>query len=119
MNGLHGILLMATGFLHVVFALMPVAYQKDWTEFWKKRLWNQVLINDDRKMAAFWFLIAGPLFFIIGHLIYTIEVQGLPLPISVGWMLFAVGTLGATMSHKSGFTVLILPQAIYYLLSAY
>src|SRR3989338_7410845 len=119
MTGLHGILLMATGTIHLVFGLMPNAYQRDWSEFMRKKFWNQIVIVNDRKMAAFWFLFAGLLFFIIGYLIYTLEVQGLALPISVGWMIFAVGVLGSIMSHKSGFTVLILPQAIYYLISAY
>ena len=80
---------------------------------------NQVLIHDDRKMAAFWFVIAGPLFFMMGMLVYFIEVSGLALPISFGGVMIAVALIGSIMSNKSGFTILLLPQAVYYLLAAY
>ena len=115
--GLHGILLIATGVIHIVFGLFPIVYLNDWTKFFKKGFWNQVLLNDDRSMAAFWFLIAGPLFITLGLAIYEFEIRKMPLPISVGCGLFAVGLVGAVMSPKSGFTVFILPQALFYLFS--
>jgi hypothetical protein len=96
-----------------------VVYLSDWVNFFRNKLWSQVDIKVDRKMAAFWFVIAGPLIAVIGLLIYDFELKGLLLPINVGWILLSIAILGAVMSPKSGFTFLLIPQAIYYLLSAY
>ncbi|MBI1860390.1 MAG: hypothetical protein HYR96_05680 [Deltaproteobacteria bacterium] len=117
MVGLHGILLIATGVVHIAFALSPAVYWKDWIGFSKRTFWNQVLITSDRSMAAFWFLLAGPLFVLLGMAIYEIEMSGGPLPKSIGVGLLMLGVGGAFMSPKSGFTVFILPQALFYLFS--
>ncbi len=118
MNGIHGGIMMATGLVHVLFGLMPLVYGRDWLRFYQNSFSNVVTVENDRAMAAFWFVMTGPMFVIIGALIFSMESQGLPLPAVVGWMLLAVSLLGAVMSHKSGFTVLLLPQTIFYLFSA-
>ena len=118
MIGIHGQLLMITAAIHVLFGLMPSIYLHDWKEFFKKGLWNQVFITDDRKVASFWFVMAGPLFFTIGLLIYEIEVQGMKLPVSIGWSILATSLVGVVLCPKSGFTIFILPQAIFYLFKA-
>lgn len=118
MSGIHGIFLMATGLLHVLVSLTPKAYLKDWSEIKKQNFWKQVTLQDDRRMAAFWFLFGGPLFFVIGYLIYFIEMQGIPMPAAFGWMLLGLGVFGSILTPKSGFTILVLPQAIFYLMSA-
>ena len=119
MTGLHGILLIATGVFHIIFALLPILYLKEWTAFFTNKFWNQITGSNDRKMAAFWFLIAGPLMVLMGMAIYEIELRLIPLPLPLGWGMFAFASFGTIMSPKSGFTFLLLPQSIFYLFSAY
>ena len=117
MTGIHGILLMGTGVIHILYGLLPMAYQKDWYEFYQKKFWNLVTITSDRKMAAFWFVIAGPFMFLTGLILYELEIQGF-MPLSVGWVFLTISLTGAIMAPKSGFTIFLLPQALFYLYRA-
>ena len=118
MTGIHGLLLMTTAIVHVAFGLMPKIYGAEWRSFAQKKFWRSVWIENDRNMAAFWFVIFGPVLFLAGLSIYEIETAGLDLPASIGWTLLTVSTVGAIMSPKSGFAALLLPQAIFYLYAA-
>ena len=119
MPEIHGILLMATGAIHVLFGLLPMTYKTDWKKFVQSGLWNTVTIKNDRDAAAFWFVTGGILLFLMGMTLYELEAQVAALSISIGWGLLLLGFLGAVMTPKSGFTLFIVPQAILYLCSAY
>jgi len=118
MQGIHGILLVFTGILHIMFGFMPVVYQREWQWFVRYKLWSQVGLENDRAMAAFWFVVAGPFMIMIGLLLYELETAGLDLPLSFGILFFLISGIGAIMSPRSGFTLLLLPQSIYYLVDA-
>jgi hypothetical protein len=118
MQGIHGILLVFSGFLHIMFGFMPVVYQREWQWFVRYKLWSQVSLENDRAMAAFWFVIAGPFMIMMGLLLYELESAGLNLPLSFGIMFLLVSCIGSFMSPRSGFTLLLLPQSIYYLVDA-
>ncbi len=109
---------MGTAVLHTAFGLLPKIYGEEWSEFSRLRLWKSVSIANDRNMAAFWFVIFGPTLFLAGLAIYEIEMAGIGLPRSFGWTLLGVSAVGSVMCPKSGFTILLLPQAIYYLVSS-
>jgi len=119
MAGIHGLLLMATAIIHVLFGLGPKVYGAEWRNFVRSKLWKSVWIDNDKNMAAFWFVIFGPVLFLTGMSVYEIETAGLALPSSIGWTLLGVSTFGAIMCPKSGFTVFLLPQAIFYLCSEF
>jgi hypothetical protein len=117
MTGIHGILLISTAVLHVVFGLLPLVYGADWKKYIRSGLLNSVQIDNDRSMAAFWFVIFGPVLFLAGLAIYELETQLGVLPASLGWVLLIFSVIGSLVTPKSGFTVLLLPQVIYYLCS--
>lgn len=119
MNGLHGILLILTGVIHIAFGLMPAIYGSQWKQFLNLRIFNTVWVNNDKNMAAFWFVIFGPIMIALGLAVYELETQFSILPMSVGWALLSISILGSIMTPKSGFTVLLIPQSVFYLLSAY
>lgn len=119
MNGLHGILLILTGVIHIVFGLMPAIYGSQWKAFLTSGMLNTVWVDNDKNMAAFWFVIFGPIMIALGVAVYELETQFSVLPMSVGWVLLGLSVLGAIMSPKSGFTLLLIPQSIFYLYSAY
>ncbi len=56
MVGIHGVLLMATGMIHMIFGLLPFTYLHDWQKLFVLGLWDTVSKNDDRAMAAFCFV---------------------------------------------------------------
>lgn len=115
MQGIHGILLMATGIVHVVFGLLPINYGNDWKGYLFAGVWNTVSLENDRSMAAFWFVMAGLLMFLVGLAIYEIERRANILPLSIGCVFLGITLLGCLMAPKSGFTFLLLPQALFYL----
>lgn len=118
MNGIHGILLIATGLLHVVFGFSRPNYQREWSSFFQHRLWNTVSIGKDKDMAAFWFVICGPFMALCGIALYELEVRGITSSL-FGWIFLGMSILGAIMTPKSGFTALLIPQALFYLASVY
>jgi len=118
MTGIHGFLLMATAIIHVSFGLLPKVYGSEWRRFAEAKFWRSILLDNDKNMAAFWFVAFGPVIFLAGLAIYELEAGGLALPASIGWTLLAIAAVGAVMSPKSGFTVFLLPQAIFYLYAA-
>ena len=117
MSGIHGVLLMLTGVIHIVFGLLPFMYFTDWQRFFMAGLWNTVSRDSDRGMAAFWFVIAGLLMFLIGLAIFEIERRTAILPLSIGLVFLGMTLFGCVMAPKSGFTLLLLPQAVFYLYS--
>lgn len=118
MNGIHGILLILTGMIHIVYGLLPHTYLHDWQKFFIAGLWDTVSTNNDKGMAAFWFIIAGLLMLLVGLAIFEIEKLKSVLPLSIGIAFFAITALGCIMAPKSGFTLFLLPQSIFYFYSS-
>lgn len=116
--GIHGILLIITGILHSIFTLFPFIYGHQWRTFIQSGLWKSVHLGKDREMAAFWFGIAGSLMNALGLCVYELEMAGLHLPASIGLAMLSISLLGALMSPKSGFTFLLVPQSIFYLVTS-
>ena len=115
MEGIHGVLLIATGILHTLVTFTPILYSRKWLQFLKNGLFREVRANNEESMAAFWFMIAGPLMIFAGMNLYFLELLSGAIPSSIGICLLGISILGAIMMPKSGFTLLLLPQAIFLL----
>ena len=72
--------------------------------------WDAVDPHVDRNMA-FWFLIAGLAFMLLGALVDWIEAQRLALPRRLGWGLLGLAALGAFCMPVSGFWLFV-PAAL-------
>jgi hypothetical protein len=72
--------------------------------------WNAVGPHVDRNMA-FWFLIAGLTFMLLGALVDWMEAQRLALPRRLGWGLLGLAALGAFCMPVSGFWLFV-PAAL-------
>ena len=115
---------MGTGILHSAVAA-PLFYQSRWLSFLKKGLFNvsphslsedySMTFSDIGSEAAIWFFVGGILFFLVGQLMHSLEKKLGRLPTYVGWELLAIGCVFGWMVPQSGFTLLIVPQAIYIL----
>jgi hypothetical protein len=109
-----GIILLATGFLHTIVALL----------LWKDEfsgMINDGFINSigENKMheLAFWFLVCGIFTIFLGHLLhYYIKKTQKPAPLFLGYYLLAFSILGCLIAPVSGFW-LILAQALIIILA--
>lgn len=72
--------------------------------------WNAVEPHLDRNMA-FWFLLTGLTWILLGALVDWIEAQRLPLPQRLDWGLLTLGAVGGFCMPVSGFW-LFLPAAV-------
>ena len=127
MKPIHGKILMATGVIHCAVAA-PTIYGESWRQFMEKGLFNvsphtwtnnfTISFSDITAEAAVWFFVGGVLFSIIGQLMHILESKVAKPPTFVGWELLAIGVVFAWMLPKSGFTFLVIPQAIYLLIRA-
>lgn len=101
-----GYLLIAISILHVGVGIW--SYAEPITGIWQDGFFNVVDPYVDRQ-AAFWFMMAAPLFFAVGQLCCWAQAQNITLPASLGWNLLAVSTVGAVLMPISGFWLLMLP----------
>jgi hypothetical protein len=104
-----GIILVATGVLHTIVALLV---GKDaFLGMLRDGFINSIGDNTDRDLA-FWFLACGIFFIFFGHALHCyIKKTKEPAPPIFGYYLLAFSILGCFIAPVSGFW-LILPQAL-------
>lgn len=104
-----GILLLLTGILHILVGLVESF------DTWKKIICEGLIDtigNDLERGLAFWFLMCGVLFMLLGYTIhYYIKKEEQPAPILLGYFLLFVSILVCLAIPLSG-GWLIIPQAI-------
>ncbi len=107
---ISGGLLLATGALHTLIGVAAGA------ELFRAMLAEGVLrtVTGSEREAAFWFTVTGVSLLLTGGLAVG---YGRSLPAGFGWGLLGLSVTGALFLGGSGF-VLVLPQALYILLSA-
>lgn len=68
--------------------------------------------EDPMRAATVWFLLFGPVLFILGMVLASWEKNSsLPLPKSTGWALLFLGVLGVVLMPVSGFWLIFPPVA--------
>jgi hypothetical protein len=75
----------------------------------------EALVRPDLELA-FWFTIVGPALAFGGIVLHRLERLGQPIPRSVPIFLLVIAIIGAAMMPLSGFTLLLLPEALVLLL---
>lgn len=105
--------LMAVAVVHIVYAF--IAYRGPFRAMMDKGLLDSVGTDPVLAEAA-WFLLCGPVFFMLGLTIDHIEKSGV-VPKSIGWGLLIFGILGATLMPAGGFW-LFFPPALFIFLRA-
>lgn len=104
-----GLMLMLTGFLHVIYGL--IAYASQLQPLVTEGLWGTVADDQWDRGTAFWFTMFGFLLMLLGYMVdWLIKKKGIVPPAALGWMLLSVCLIGAIVMPASGFW-LGLPQA--------
>lgn len=68
--------------------------------------------EDPMRVASVWFLLFGPVLFILGIVLVSWERKtSLPLPKSAGWALLFLGIFGVALMPVSGFWLIFPPVA--------
>jgi len=125
----NGILLIVIGIIHTRFALSAEAFGKQFHEFSKSDFFRICGGLDELPMvvghtnveafAAFWFFYFGILIIPLGLLVHSIEKNSRILPHAFTISYLIVVVIGCYMIPNSGVTFLMLPHAIYMLVSNY
>ncbi len=117
----NGKIVILIGIIHTVSTLMPFVYGKQFLNFGQQFFFN---INagflemgqlDYETFAAFWCFFFGLLLFPLGVLLDYVEKKGMQIPRQFIWSYLVVILLGVYMIPLSGFTVFLLPHAVYML----
>lgn len=109
---LSGYWLIVTSVLHVlggfVFFPEPLAAiaQSGWLNAVSP---NPFHLNFERE-AAFWFMMAAPLWFLLGLLCCWAQAQQIALPALVGWILLIITLVSVLIMPASGLWLLIPPS---------
>ena len=106
-----GYLLIAISVIHVLVGIW--LFTEPLTDILQNGVFNAVAPDPfapyfDRE-AAFWFMIASPLFFTLGQLCCWAQERGIALPTFLGWNLLAISMVGVVLEPISGFWLLMLP----------
>ena len=102
--------LMVIAVLHIIVGV--TAYGPTLKALLDAGIVNTITISEhpDRG-AAFWFLVSGFAFLVIGSLVDYLEKSELKIPLFVGISVAILTAIGITMMPVSGFWLLILPLA--------
>lgn len=104
-----GLFLMLTGLLHNVIGL--ILYGAELQPIVTDGLWNTLSEGQWERFAAFWFMMFGFLFMLLGFMTdWLLKKKGLAPPAAFGWMLLVLSLTGAVIMPMSGFW-LVVPQA--------
>jgi hypothetical protein len=117
MRRLSGLLLMATGVLDLLYVL--AFHSRQLAAMAQDGFFDAVELNPaqfDRE-AAFWHMMFGVMFVVLGALVHWTQAQMGTLPAFLGWALLALGIAGVILMPASGFW-LVLPQAVLMLVVA-
>jgi hypothetical protein len=122
----NGKILIFTGFMHSLFAILPIAYGKQFNSFSKSfffkisdGLSEFPLLNgqmNHETFSAFWFFYFGLIIIPLGFLVNSIEKQNLQLPQSFIWSYLIITSIGVYMIPFSGMTIFMLPHAVFMLI---
>jgi hypothetical protein len=111
MRRLSGPLLMATGVLDLLYVL--VFHSRQLAAIAQDGFFDAVELDPaqfDRE-TAFWHMMFGVMFVVLGALVHWTQAQTGTLPAFVGWALLALGMAGVILMPLSGFWLLF-PQAV-------
>jgi len=121
----NGKIIVFTGSMHALFAVLPLAFGKQFIAFSKSFFFK---INTGlsefpllhgtmnyEKSAAFWFFYFGLLFIPMGYLLNYIESKEHEIPSQFIWSYLTITLIGVYMIPFSGMTLFMLPHAIYML----
>lgn len=101
---------MLVGIVHTAFGLLM--FSGSLREMIASGLWNALGDRDPTRYLAFWFMFAGFVTLILGHMVDWFEsVDSRPLPASLGWALLAIAVIGVIAHPLSGFW-LVFPPAL-------
>jgi len=122
----NGNILITTGVAHVILAVSPLAFGKQFSAFMElyfykisEGLFEFPLLNgtmDHENFAAFWFFYFGLLIIPLGFLVQFIESNKIELPKTFKRSYLVVTIIGVYMIPFSGMTFIMLPHAVYMLL---
>lgn len=123
----NGILLVIIGLLHTRLVVTADGYGAQFLNFSRSCFFrisgglNELPAatgkTDFETFAAFWFFYFGILIIPLGLLVHAIEKKGQALPQSFTVSYLIVVAIGAYMVPASGMTYIMLPHAIYMLVS--
>ena len=123
MSRIHGRLLIVTGIIHTLAALIPGIFGAQFLQFSKVYFFSISpglaafplfggFINYET-FAAFWFFYCGPLLILYGQVIDILEKFHVGINLNVSIPFLIVTLIGVYMIPFSGMTFLLLPQAFY------
>ena len=108
MRRMSGPLLVATGVLDILYVL--VSYSRQFAAIFQEGLVDAVEVVPaqlDRE-TAFWHLMFGATFVVLGGLVCWTQSRTGTLPAFLGWSLLALGLFGAILVPVSGFWLVLL-----------
>ena len=123
----NGKILVFLGTIHLLFAVTPFAFGKQFSFFASKMFFkiSEGILEfplfkgemNYENFAAFWFFYAGLLLIPLGILVNYIEGLGKKIPASFMYTYLIVVIVGVYMIPFSGMTVFMLPHAIYMMIT--
>lgn len=118
----NGKIVISIGIIHTLLTLLPFTYGKQFADFAHQYFFK---VNDGflesgqmnyETFAAFWCFFFGILLFPLGVLLEYIEKNNLKIPRQFIWSYLIVILIGVYMIPLGGFTIFMLPHAIYMLI---
>jgi hypothetical protein len=114
----NGKIILFTGTMHALFAVLPLAFGKQFLIFSKSFFFkiNSGLAEfpllhgtmNYEKSAAFWFFYFGLLFIPMGYLLDYLESKNFKIPRSFVWSYLIITLIGVYMIPFSGMTLFML-----------
>jgi len=122
----NGKIIVFTGIMHVLFAVLPIAFGKQFAQFAHSFFYKISdglsefpLLNGEmnyENFAAFWFFYFGLALIPIGMLVRYLEKQEMAIPKGFVLSYFFVTIVGVYMIPFSGMTIFMLPHAVFMLI---
>jgi hypothetical protein len=123
----NGNILVITGIMHALFAVLPIAFGKQFLVFSEHYFFKVSsglsefpLLNGQmmyENFAAFWFFYFGILIIPIGILVRHLGLKEISIPLNFIIVYLIVVLIGVYMIPFSGRTIFMLPHAIFMLWS--
>jgi hypothetical protein len=126
----NGILLIIIGLFHTKLALTNEGFGVKFAEFSNSCFYKihngldelpftpgKMSVNSLESFSAFWFFYFGIMLIPIGLLVHSIEKSGRVLPAAFTVSYLIIVLIGAYMIPNSGMTIIMLPHALYMLIS--
>jgi hypothetical protein len=120
---IHGKLLVWTGVIHTL--LGGFLFASEWKGILRAGVFDALshrvapssfaFVRPELELA-FWFTIAGPALIFGGLLLHRVERLEAQIPRGAALLLLGIAVIGASLEPLSGFSVLLLPQALFMVL---